>query len=187
MIDTNHYKGFKAPNVTSPKVALTESEVSDIYTLNLSLKRDLSVTRDIFLFGVFTGLKFSDIMQLRPCDVHDGKITVYDFVHCRNWQIPFNNYARMILKRYEGSERNLCFPTLNPVFANKQVKEIAQMAKINSKVISKVAKNGEIITMERPKYEMITLDTARFSYAALSLLAGMRPELLMLILGQKNI
>ncbi len=187
LIVSDTFKDFKAKNIGAPKIALSNKEVAAINNLNLSLKKDLAIVRDVFLFGIFSGMKFTDIAKLTPKDIVNNKVMVYDYVHEQNWGVPLNNYASHILRKYAGSHATFCFPMVNPVFANKQIKDIAQMARISEEIEITISKNGQNIKIKRPKYELITLDTARFTYAILSMQAGMRPEVLMLILGQKSI
>ncbi|MNY37845.1 hypothetical protein D3C86_1724330 [compost metagenome] len=73
------------------------------------------------------------------------------------------------------------------VYANKHLKTLGKMAGINTPINVSIHKGNQIIEKSKPKYELITTDTARYTYAALSLRAGMRPELLIQVLGQKTV
>jgi integrase len=186
LIDYSAYHPFKTRMSSSLKISLTESELSRIFNLNLSIKKELGEARDLFLFGCFTGLKFSDIVSLNPQDIVNDRISIYNPYSKRNINIPLNNYAMMLVKKYEGRYKT-SFPVISNALINKYVKELALMARIDAPTETEVYRGKDVIKRVRPKYELITADTARFTYATLSLKAGMRPELLMVILGQKNI
>ncbi len=186
LLDYSSYRTFKTSTTDSIRVLLDEKELASIFNLNLSMNKDLQVARDLFLFGCFTGLKYSDICNLKPDAAFDNRIKTINRYNGNEIFIPLNNYANMILKRYE-SRSFYCFPQIKNVSMNKYVKEIAKLAGIDKNIEILVHKGKEITRQVRPKYELITTDTARFSFASISLRAGMRPELLMLILGQKNI
>lgn len=187
LIDPSTYRSFKTTTISPFKVILSEAELSKIFNLNLSLRPELAEIRDLFLFGCFTGMKYSEIQKLTPNDVQGGKIKVYNYFTKQILSIPLNNYAQMILRRYEDRRRTNCFPQIANVYANKFVKEIAAIAKIDSETFFEIHKGKEVIRQSKPKYHLVTTDTARFTFAALSLKSGMRPEVLILILGQKNI
>lgn len=186
LIEYSAYHPFKTRMSSSLRISLTESELSRMFNLNLSIKKELGEARDLFLFGCFTGLKFSDIVGLMPQDMINDRISIYNPYSKRNINIPLNNYATMLVKKYEGMYTT-SFPVISNAMINKYVKDLAQMAHIDAPTETEIFRGKEVIRRVRPKYELITADTARFTYATLSLKAGMRPELLMVILGQKNI
>lgn len=185
-IDYSSYYSFKTKTVSPVRVLLTNQELSNIFNLNLSLNKELQEARDIFLFGCFTGLKFSDIMKLKHEDVREGRLKILNHYTGKEITVPMNNYAQMILKRYEG-KGSYSFPRLANVYANKYVKQIAKLAGLNETIEIKIHKGNDVFSVNKAKHELVTTDTARFTFASLSLQAGMRPELLILILGQKNI
>jgi site-specific recombinase XerD len=187
LVDYSSYYKFKTRTDSPVRVILSDNELSKIFNLNLSLRKELQDARDIFLFSCFTGLKFSEIMKLKHEDVKGGKVKMTNHFTGKEISIPLNNYASMIIKRHENLKLTYSFPQIQNVYMNKFVKELAKLAKIEKPVEITIHKGKEIIKQTKPKYELITTDTARFTFASLSLQAGMRPELLILILGQKNI
>ncbi|AFD09129.1 site-specific integrase [Solitalea canadensis] len=186
LVQTSEFENFDTKTVESVKLSLTEEEVQRLYTLNLSLNKELALIRDIFMFGCVTGLKHSDIIKLKVDDVADDKLLIINQYTYIKTRIPMNNYARFILKKY-GAEKGYCFPMVQNVYANKHLKTLGKMAGINTPINVSIHKGNQIIEKSKPKYELITTDTARYTYAALSLRAGMRPELLIQVLGQKTV
>lgn len=187
LIDPTLYKSFKT-DVTAPfRLILSEAELAKIFNLNLALHPELEEVRDLFLFGCFTGMKYSDIQLLTHKDIASGKIDVQNYFTNEILSIPLNNYAQRILRKYEDRNRSNCFPKVPNVYANKFVKEIAKLSELNQLIEIEIFKGKEVIKKSKPKYDLITMDSARFTFAALSLQSGMRPEVLILILGQKNI
>ncbi|POY37040.1 hypothetical protein C3K47_08255 [Solitalea longa] len=186
LMQTADFEGFGTKTIETPKLSLTDAEVERLYTLNLSLNKDLAIIRDIFMFGCVTGLKYSDIIKLKVDDVTEDKLLIINQYTYIKTRIPMNNYARFILKKYMG-EKGYCFPFVQNVYANKHLKTLGKMAGIETPIKVSIHKGDKIIEKQKPKYELITTDTARYTYAALSLRAGMRPELLIQVLGQKTI
>ena len=66
-------KKFKAPSEDVAKIYLTKSEIEILYNLDLSFDLRLDRVRDWFIIGCSTGLRFSDLMYLKPENV-DGEI-----------------------------------------------------------------------------------------------------------------
>ena len=58
------YLDFKVSKVKTEKVFLTKEELFNLYNLYLSTNKRLEIVRDIFCFGCYTGLRFSDIDAL---------------------------------------------------------------------------------------------------------------------------
>jgi integrase len=186
LIKNTDFESFGTKTIDALKLSLTEVELECLYNTNLSLNKDLAIVRDIFAFGCFTGLKYSDIIKLKVDDVVDDRLIIINQYTYIKTRLPMNNYAKHILKKYMP-EKGYCFPLIQNVYANKHLKTIGKMAGINASVKVNIHKGDEIIEKTKPKYELITTDTARYTYAALSLRAGMRPELLIQVMGQKTV
>lgn len=187
LIDTDLFTHFSTKTTSAVKISLSEQELSKIFNLNLSLAPELAQARDLFLFGCFTGMKYSEIMKLKHQDISDYRIRIVNQYNNKEITVPMNNYAKMIARRYENFDKVKCFPSIPNVYANKFVKELGKQANIDKIIEVPIYKGKTVKVNTRKKFELITTDTARFTYAALSLQGGMRPELLIQILGQKNI
>ncbi len=186
LISRETFSEFDTKTIDSVKIALTEQELAKIYNLNLAQSKELALMRDLFCFGCFTGLKFSEIISLKQEDIKDYKIIIENQYTKIKTRIPLNNYAQIILYRYAGKGNN-CFPSLQNVYANKFIKELGKLAEIKTPTEIAIHKRSTIIRKVKPKHELITTDTARYTYAVISLRSGMRPELLIQVLGQKTI
>lgn len=186
LISRETFNNFDTKTIESVKLALTEQELARLYNLNLAQTKELALMRDLFCFACFTGLKFSEIISLKQEDVKDYKIIIENQYTKIKTRIPLNNYAQLILYRYAGKGKN-CFPSIPNVYANKYVKELGKLAEIKTQTEIAIHKGNNVIRKLKPKYELITTDTARYTYAVISLRSGMRPELLIQVLGQKTI
>ena len=70
---------------------------------------------------------------------------------------------------------------------NRYLKEIGEKAGIDSMVTLSTGRGGETIDNTQPKYKFITSHTARRTFITLSLQKGMRPEVVMKIVGHSDI
>jgi len=65
------YKHFKVKKVETKRDVLTIDELNRLEALELpTIKKHLEIVRDMFLFGCYTGLRFSDIAGLKRTDLH---------------------------------------------------------------------------------------------------------------------
>ena len=181
------FKKFNVKGTPATKVFLSEPELSLFFNLNIARFPQLTLSRDLFLFSCFTGLKFSDIIGLKPEQINNGRMSIFHPNLNETVSIPLNNYGLMILKKYEEVSINSCFPKISNVQINKDVKEIGKMAGLVNPLVVKIAKGEEVLTKEIPKYSLLSTNSARLTYAMQSIKDGMPPQLLGKILGQKNI
>lgn len=56
-------------------IALTQAEFDALYNFDLTNNKRLDQVRDVFCFSCATGLRYSDIAQLRQGHIQDGTIT----------------------------------------------------------------------------------------------------------------
>jgi site-specific recombinase XerD len=98
------YKSFKLASIKrtkaeqTTKVILTSDEISKLLK-SAHKERKLEHCRDIYCLMLFTGCTLSEIMELKKTDVNNEGIRIKG----RNSRtIPFNNYSRKIVSRYQN-------------------------------------------------------------------------------------
>lgn len=149
LININQYpfRKFKVKKIESEKQYLTPSEIEKIE--NCILKKDLEkyqLAKDLFLFSVYTGLRYSDVMSLE----------IYNIVYINgeNWiiknavkninstEIPvkipietlFNGKAKEIIYKYYKLGNSNIFPPATNQHLNRCLKIIANESKINKPI-----------------------------------------------------
>lgn len=182
---------------TATKIVLTENELLDLFSLDLSEHPTLAKVRDVFCFGCFTGLRFSDIEHLRPehiqqvTDKEGNPKTAAKFTIQKTKKIhtvPLNNYALTLLEIYNGKlEGGKLLPTISNQKTNFYLKELGKLAELNTLVQVVNYSGGKRIDKTLPKYELMTTHTARRTFATLSLQRGMTPAGLQKILGHHDL
>jgi site-specific recombinase XerD len=161
----------------------------------LSKRKSLDDVRDVYLFACFTGLRYSDIEKLKPEHIQEfkdkkgKKISIIKLNQQKTkeyLEIALNEYALEIIKKHEGKYLN-CLPVISNQKTNDHLKEIGELAKLTNQV-SKVSFVGSKKVEELvPKHEMLTMHTARHTFATLSLQKGMSIEVLQKLLGHNKI
>lgn len=96
------HKDFKKFSEEVDSVYLTETELTQIFNLNLTSTPGLDRARDLFLIGCYTGLRFSDYMYLRPENIKGRILTRNTLKTSERVSIPLNSRVLAILAKYNG-------------------------------------------------------------------------------------
>lgn len=180
---------FIAPREKVSKIYLTLEELKALYNLNLSKEKRLEKVRDLFLFGCFTGLRFSDFSKIKPenIDFSAGVIDLKtqktdDFV-----SVPILPITAAIIKKYNGKSANSLPDSISNQKFNEYLKEIAkQLPELQTIITDEHFVNGKKITRTFQKWEKVTTHTARRSFATNMILEGYPSQMIMKITGHKT-
>lgn len=154
---------FKKPNEKSESIYLSIDEIDRIYKLDLSKNPHLDRVRDLFIIGCYTGLRFSDLIQIKNENLIDkkSKLKIKTEKTGEIVVIPLHHYIREIINKYKGNLPQL----ISNNKMNEYLKQIGEQAKINEDVLITATKGGEVKSERFKKYELITVHTARRSFA----------------------
>jgi len=179
-----YFKKFKIKEDKVDIVTLSEEELSKLSELDLSNDLRLQRARDLFVFGCYTGGRFTDLVNVTREDILDGVWHLRVNKTRDILEIPLSDSALKILDRYSDDEHPL--PIISNQKLNKYIKEVCQKAKINSAVKTTQYSGSKAVERTGEKWEFITVHTARRTFITLSLLKGMKAEIIMTISGHKN-
>lgn len=147
-------------------------------------RNSLSCVRDVFCFCCFTGLRYSDVARLRPCDI---KRTAKPFISIvtqktqDRLQIELNKYALQILDKY----KNICFPkgialpVISNVKMNEYLKEAGEIAGINEPTRIVYYKGNKRYEEVLPKYALLTTHCGRRTFVVNALRIGIPAPVIM--------
>ena len=105
------YDGFKPKLKNSPKkvIFLTWDELTQLREYQIpEQKQYLERVRDVFLFCCFTGLRYSDVFNLRRSDIKDNHIEVTTVKTADSLIIELNNHSKSILNKYGILRQQVC-------------------------------------------------------------------------------
>jgi site-specific recombinase XerD len=177
-------RGFKKLDEESHSIYLTIEELKKLYDLDLSDKPRLDKVRDLFLIACYTGLRFSDLMQLKIESLNREKKVIK--VKTQKTEelviIPINSIVSNIIEKYEG---NLPLAISNQKM-NDYLKEIGELAGMEEAIERVATKGGKRIREVFKKYEMVTAHTARRSFATNAYLQNVPTISIMKITGHKT-
>ncbi len=140
-LDQNPYKTFKSKKEKVNKAWLTKQEWEKVETLTFdtNINPHVEILKDMFLFSTYTGLRYSDVHALTKKsfqETPEGLELVITAIKTKKpFRLPlsllFNGKPQDIIKKYLKRDNNRLFYGITNPKANKYIKEIAKMAKIN--------------------------------------------------------
>ncbi len=144
----------------------------------------LMEVKHLFLLQIYTGLRVSDLMRLKPenFNLKEKLISIMtkktaDFV-----TIPLHRKTESILSNYP----NLQLPKVKLKWYNEKIREVCKIAKIDKPIIITKFYGKRRKEETHPKYELISSHTARRTFITLSLKKGLLPEYIMKITGHRS-
>ena len=180
-------KGIKEQDrIKQNIVALTLEEYKQIRDCTIpESKQYLMRVRDVFIFACHTGLRHSDLQNLKKHDVDHVNKTISVTTKKTNTalEIPLSKRAYAILKKYENTPNLEALPVPSNQRMNEYLKELAILAKLNSNVKKIHFVKGETDEDIREKWSYITTHTARKTFVLLAIELGFKAEEVMEITG----
>jgi len=174
---------FVVPTEVIESIALSQTEVNEIYELDLSHNKKLDQVRDLFIVGCCTGLRYGDLKQLNEINFNTNElIQVKTEKTNTNVLIPIHQMVRKIRNKYNG----MPFKISNQKF-NMYIKEVGKLIPCLEKDITiKITKGGEVVTIIKKKFEFISAHTSRRTFATNLYLTGFPSYHIMKITGHKT-
>ena len=191
------YNNNKAFESFSPKlkttqakvIFLTDEELNKIKSYEIPEdKKYLEKVRDVFIFCCYTGLRYSDVANLRKSDIKDNHIEVTTVKTQDSLIIELNNHSRAILEKYKEVEfpGGKVLPVISNQKMNEYVKKLAEYAEINTPIRITHYKGQQRIDTIYPKYELISTHTGRKTFICKALSLGIPPNVVMKWTGHSD-
>lgn len=134
------YATFKLKSQKTNREFLTQSELDKLIALDLSTNESLSRVKDIFLFSVYTGIRFQDAQSLSIKSLFKEKKNYFiHFTQAKTGHtidIPILEIAKSIIDKYSDSNERKILKKILPKISNQKVnaylKVIADLAGIRA-------------------------------------------------------
>lgn len=187
----NAYETFKAKLKTTQKkvIFLNHEELTQLETCELPEDcSHLSKVRDVFLFCCYTGLRYSDVANLRKSDVKVDHIEITTIKTSDSLIIELNKYSKAILDKYKDAtfEDFKVLPVISNQKMNTYLHELCKLAKIDEPIRQTYYKGNERIDKVQPKYELICTHTGRRTFICNALSLGIPPQVVMKWTGHSD-
>lgn len=143
------YANFKLNTVKTDREFLSQEEIDLLLRLDLSHNQSLDKVKDLFLFSVYTGLRFQDAQDLTMNNLSSYKkkpsIKFIQQKTSRAIEIPLLPQAKKIIDKYKSSPERKVLNKLLPKISNQKVnsylKVIGDLAGIKRSITHHVARH----------------------------------------------
>ena len=191
MHSNNAYDTFKPKFKDAQKkiIFLTWEELNRLREFKIPpTKQALERVRDVFLFQCFTGLRYSDVFNLRKSDIKGDHIEVTTVKTSDSLSIELNDHSRAILEKYKDVEfeNDKALPVITNQKMNDYLKELAELAEINEPVRPTYYKGNERIDEVTPKYALLGTHAGRRTFICNALALGIPPQVVMKWTGHSD-
>lgn len=178
----------KLKNIQKKIIFLTKSELDKLrfYQIPSQKKKYLERVRDIFLFQCFTGLRYSDVVNLKRTDIKDKYIEITTVKTIDNLIIELNVHSEEIINKYRNNLDEKVFPTITNQKANEYLKELAKMVGIDEPVRVSYYRGNERIDEIYPKYALLGTHAGRRTFICNALSLGIPPQVVMKWTGHSD-
>lgn len=187
----NDYDSYKPKLKSTQKkiIFLTWEELNKLREFEIpAAKQALDRVRDVFLFQCFTGLRYSDVFNLRKSDIKDDHIEVTTVKTSDSLIIELNNHSKAILDKYKdvAFEDDKVLPVITNQKMNDYLKELAELVGIDEPVRQTYYRGNERIDEVTPKYALLGTHAARRTFICNALALGIPPQVVMKWTGHSD-
>lgn len=170
-------------------IFLTDGELERLerYAIPAS-KRYLERVRDVFLFCCYSGLRYSDVANLRPGNIRENHIEVTTQKTSDNLLIDLNRHTRDILAKYADMhfKDGRALPVISNQRMNTYLQELCRLAGIDDIVRETAFVGNRKVVTETPKYELVTTHCGRRTFICKALSLGIPVQVVMKWTGHKD-
>ena len=187
----NAYDSYKPKLKSTQKkiIFLTWDELNRLRESKIpSNKQALERVRDVFLFQCFTGLRYSDVFNLRRSDIKGDHIEVTTVKTSDSLIIELNKHSKAILDKYKdvAFEDDKVLPVITNQKMNDYLKELAELAGIDEPVRQTYYRGNERIDEVTPKYALLGTHAGRRTFICNALALGIPPQVVMKWTGHSD-
>ena len=152
ILDLNRYpfRNFRIKSQPSSRTYLDPAEIERIEALKIpAYWENTRRVRDMYLFSVYSGLRYSDIIRLRTDHIQDIEGKKYIVLNMEKTKEPlrlpiyllFNGKPLELLEKCAKPNHKYFFDQFTNQFVNRELKIIARMAKISKTITFHTARH----------------------------------------------
>ena len=187
----NAYDSYKPKLKSTQKkiIFLTWEELNKLREFEIpAAKQAFDRVRDVFLFQCFTGLRYSDVFNLRRSDIKGDHIEVTTVKTSDSLIIELNKHSKAILDKYKdvAFEDDKVLPVITNQKMNDYLKELAELAGIDEPVRQTYYRGNERIDEVTPKYALLGTHAGRRTFICNALALGIPPQVVMKWTGHSD-
>ena len=174
-------RAFAVLSEDANTISLNDSELMEMYSLDLSSVPRLERVRDRFIVAANTGLRFDDVTKVKSSAIEDGMISIIQGKTGIPVTIPIHPHVTEILAKYGGE-----LPHITNQKFNEYIREVAKMVPSLQVDTDNVKKRGMKTVKSLKRWEMVSSHTARRSFATNWHIRGISSITIMEVTGHKT-
>jgi integrase len=163
-------------------MTLTAEEVQALEALELTGRPYLDNARNLFLLSCYTGLRYSDLVAIRPEHLKGATLRITTQKTRETVTVPLRPAAQGIVKKYFAGDVH---PITNQRL-NDYLKELGKLANIITPIEVIKYRAGKRNSTTFAKWERLGCHTGRRTFVTLALERGLRPEVVMKVTGHRD-
>lgn len=173
-------------------VYLTWEEFQKLYSYQVpESRKDLQEVKDVFIFQSTTGLRYSDLANLRRSnvDLEGNSFTIVTSKTSHKIPIYFNSYSRGIYEKYLSQTYNedRALPVPYKKKYNEALKELCHLAGITSKITIAYKSGSKVVANDVEKWTKISSHCGRRTFVSVGLSLGATPEEIARVTGHHSL
>lgn len=185
------YRSFRPTLKSTQKkvIFLTREELNKVSSLVFPKdKLHLEAVRDVFLFCCFSGLRHSDVYNLKRNDIKGDHIEITTVKTADSIMIELNKVTSRILEKYKDISfpDNRALPVLKNQPMNRELKDLCELAGIDEEIRVTTYRGNQRIDEIKKKYELVGTHTGRRTFIVNALSLGIAPNVVMKWTGHSD-
>lgn len=174
---------FKVVSEDTQQIYLNENELEAIFNKDLTKNKKLDNVRDLFILACYTGLRYSDLSQISEKNItNDNFLKLTTQKTGEIVDIPLHWMVKKTLEKHEGKLPKI----ISNQKLNKYLKDLGEAADIKDVVNITKTKGGLRFDSSPEKFSLITVHTARRSFATNMYMADVPSISIMKLTGHKT-
>lgn len=185
------YQSYDPKLKTTPKkvIFLDEHELEQLETYEIpENKKYLERVRDVFLFCCYSSLRYSDVYNLKRSDIQNNKMLITTIKTHDDLAIELNKTTTALLKKYADCDfpGNKALPVITNQKMNDYLKELCELAGIDTPISEVFYKGGVRHEITTPKYALMSTHAGRRTFICKALSMNIPPEVVMKWTGHSD-
>jgi site-specific recombinase XerD len=177
------FKKYSKKTTGGAKVVLLKEHVQKLIDWKPTSER-YELVRDLFLFQVLTGIRYSDLINVNKSYVINHSLSFEMWKVQKHVTIPLHSMALSILKKYNYELGEKC-KTLQKY--NVDIKTVCELAGLTDKIKSLKIVLSRKVPDETPLHKLVSTHVGRTTFITNCLISGISPFIVMEYTGHEKI